>query len=61
MEVAISFFNNGEKIQYQDTLQIYSLFEYVKRLGCQVQIIDYNLYNQNKKNFLYNFLSFSSK
>lgn len=56
MEVAISFFNNGEKIQYQDTLQIYSLFEYVKRLGCQVQIIDYNLYNQNKKSSLYNFL-----
>lgn len=56
MEVAITFFNNGEKIQYQDTLQIYSLFEYLKRLGCQVQVIDFNLYEKNNKNFLYNFL-----
>lgn len=56
MEVAITFFNNGEKIQYQDTLQIYSLFEYLKRLGCQVQVTDFNLYEKNNKNFLYNFL-----
>lgn len=58
MEVAISFFNNGKNIEYQDALQIYSLFEYVKKLGDQVQIIDYNLYNSKEKNnkLLYDFL-----
>lgn len=57
MEVAISFFNNGENMQYQEALQIYSLFEYVKNLGCQVQIIDYDLYgDKGKKKLLYNFL-----
>ena len=55
MEVAISFFNNGENMQYKEALQIYSLFEYVKNLGCQVQIIDYDLYgNKGKNKLLYN-------
>ena len=58
MEVAISFFNNEKSIEYHDVLQIYSLFVYIKRLGYQVQVIDYNLYNSKGINnkILYDFL-----
>ncbi len=58
MEVAISFFNNRKNIEYQDALQIYSLFEYIKKFGDQVQIIDYSLYDSKGKNnkLLYDFL-----
>lgn len=54
----------NDKLNYESAFQIYSLYEYLKHKNNQVQIIDYNLLDRNKKSFsqkkknelLYNFL-----
>ncbi len=63
MEIAALTYN--DKLNYNSALQIYSLYEYIKKSGEQIQIIDYNLYDINCKNYfeknknrlLYNFLN----
>lgn len=63
MEIAALVCNN--KLDYESTLQTYSIFEYAKRRGNQIQIIDYNFlddklkfgYIKKKNNMLYNFLN----
>ena len=63
MEIAALTYN--DKLNYNSALQIYSLYEYIKNSGEQIQIIDYNLYDTNCKNYfeknknrlLYNFLN----
>lgn len=62
MEIAALVCN--DKLNYESAFQIYSLYEYLKHKNNQVQIIDYNLLDRNKKSFsqkkkndlLYNFL-----
>ena len=56
MEIATLVCNNG--LNYDLVFQTFSMFEYLKRQGNQVQIIDYNfLKNDNKKSeMLYSFL-----
>ncbi|MBO5476696.1 MAG: hypothetical protein J6A15_02955 [Clostridia bacterium] len=62
MEIAALVCN--DKLNYESTFQIYSMFEYLKDKGNQIQIIDYNLLDRNQKSFglkkknnlLYNFL-----
>ena len=57
MEIATLVCNNG--LNYDLVFQTYSMFEYLKGQGNQVQIIDYNfLKNDNKKSeMLYDFLT----
>lgn len=58
MEIAALVCN--KKLNYDSTLQAYSIYEYLKGQGNQVQIIDYNFLKEksNKKNdMLYNFLN----
>ena len=57
MEIATLVCNNG--LNYDLVFQTYSMFEYLKRQGNQVQIIDYNfLKKDNKKSeMLYDFLT----
>lgn len=58
MEIAALVCNN--KLSYDSTFQAYSMFEYLKKQGNQVQVIDYNFLSNksDKKNkMLYNFLS----
>lgn len=63
MEIAALVCNN--KLNYESTLQTYSIFEYAKRKGNQIQIIDYNFLDdklkfgniKKKNNMLYNFLN----
>lgn len=58
MEIATLVCN--KKLSYESTFQAYSMYEYLKKQGNQVQIIDYNFLEDrnNKKNqMLYNFLS----
>ena len=56
MEIATLVCNNG--LNYDLVFQTFSMFEYLKRQGNQVQVIDYNfLKKDNKKSeMLYNFL-----
>ena len=56
MEIATLVCNNG--LNYDLVFQTFSMFEYLKRQGNQVQIIDYNfLKKDNKKSeMLYSFL-----
>ena len=57
MEIATLVCNNG--LNYDLVFQTFSMFEYLKGQGNQVQIIDYNfLKNDNKKSeMLYDFLT----
>lgn len=62
MEIAALVCN--DKLNYESAFQIYSLYEYLKHKNNQVQIVDYNLLDRNKRSFsqkrknelLYNFL-----
>lgn len=56
MEIATLVCNNG--LNYDLVFQTFSMFEYLKRQGNQVQVIDYNFFKKdNKKSeMLYNFL-----
>lgn len=58
MEIAALICN--KKLTYDSTFQAYSIYEYLKKQGDQVQVIDYNflLNESDKKNkMLYDFLS----
>jgi len=58
MEIAALVCN--KKLNYDSTLQTYSIYEYLKGQGNQVQIIDYNFIkekNTKKNEMLYNFLN----
>lgn len=49
MEIAALVCN--DKLNYESTFQIYSMFEYWKNKGNQIQIIDYNLLDKKQKSF----------
>lgn len=56
MEIATLVCNNG--LNYDITFQTYSMYEYLKKQGNQVQIVDYNFLNKDdrKTEMLYDFL-----
>lgn len=59
METAVLICNNKE-LNYDTTIKAYSIYEYLKKQGNQVQIVDYNLLDNKaskKSKELYEFLS----
>ncbi len=49
MEIAALICN--EDLDYESTLQIYSMFQFIRKSGNEIQIIDYNFLNENIKNY----------
>ena len=47
MEIATLVCNNG--LNYDITFQTYSMYEYLKKQGNQVQIVDYNFLNKDDR------------